>query len=90
VKTAIYIENGVTQLVLTPEDEWEQNVLKQFGEGDAATVKIMRGSFYECRGGWSRVKFYESRDRGPFGYGGEPPVDSSLILRVSATPEIPE
>lgn len=53
MKTAIYIENGTTQLVLTPENEWEQQVVRCIEEGDQA-VTIHRASFYECRGGWFR------------------------------------
>lgn len=53
MKVAIYIVEGTTQLVLTPEGDWEKNVTKQFAEG-GADAKIMRGNFYECQGGWYR------------------------------------
>jgi hypothetical protein len=53
VKTAIYIEQGVTQLVLTPECEWEKKITSSISEGEKK-VSVMRGSFYECRGGWIR------------------------------------
>jgi hypothetical protein len=53
MKTAIYIENGVTQLVLTPENDWEKQVIRCVGDG-SRSVAIHRGSFYECRGGWNR------------------------------------
>ncbi len=53
MKTAIYIEGGVTQLVLTPDNEWERQVIRciQNGTREAA---IMRGEFYKCVGGWNR------------------------------------
>lgn len=51
MKTAIYIENGLTQLVLTPETEWEEAVCAKIEIGD---VTIKRGSFYRCQGGWVR------------------------------------
>jgi len=59
MKTAIYIENGVTQLVLTPENDWEKQVIGCIEEG-GQSVKITRGSFYECRGGWNRMGIDET------------------------------
>jgi hypothetical protein len=53
MKTAIYIENGNTQLVLTPENDWEQQVIRCIEDG-AQEVEIHRASFYECRGGYFR------------------------------------
>ena len=53
MKTAIYIEQGVTQLVLTPENEWETNVVKAITTG-SQTVDIKRGEFYENRSGYFR------------------------------------
>jgi len=83
MKTAIYAEDGVVQVVLTPESEWEQDIIRRFGDAPEATVKIMRGSFYECRGGWNRVKFHNADEYGQLGrlY---PPADSSLILRIAS------
>jgi hypothetical protein len=51
MKTAIYIEQGVTQLVLTPENQWERNALSSLKEG---SVSFHRGSFYACQGGYNR------------------------------------
>lgn len=53
MKTAIYIEDGVMQLVLTPEDNFERECLAKY-EDEAISAKIMLGSFYDCRGGWIR------------------------------------
>jgi hypothetical protein len=53
VKTAIYIEDGVVQLVLTPQSEFEKNALGSF-EDKTLGVTIKAGSFYECQGGWTR------------------------------------
>lgn len=52
MRTAIYIENGETQIVLTPETDNERAVLALAEKGKTVTIK--RGSFYECRGGWYR------------------------------------
>lgn len=53
MKIAIYIENGITQLVLTPENDWEKQVIRCIEDG-SQNVAIHRASFYECRGGWTR------------------------------------
>ena len=53
MKTAIYIEDGVVQLVITPESDFEKNALSSF-EKEKLDVNIMAGSFYDCRGGWTR------------------------------------
>lgn len=53
MKTAIYIEDGVVQLVLTPENEFERNALKSIQDKPTDT-SIKAGSFYHCQGGWTR------------------------------------
>jgi hypothetical protein len=74
MKTAIFIEDGVVQLVITPENEFEKNALKSF-EAKPTETKIFHGSFYDCRGGWVRQKRYYD---GPYGES----EDQSLILRT--------
>ena len=76
MKTAIYIEDGVVQLVLTPEGEFEKNSLKSF-EGREVEAKVFTGSFYDCRGGWVRQAHYSSEYPGSRD-------DKSLILRVNS------
>jgi hypothetical protein len=78
MKTAIYIEDGVVQLVLTPESEWEKNALKSFEDKPTAT-QIFTGAFYDCRGGWVRQSRYFD---GPYGESSE----RSLILRTDCSP----
>lgn len=51
VKSAIYINEGVTEVVLTPENEWEKSALKMVA---GSSVKTYWGGFYECMGGWFR------------------------------------
>jgi hypothetical protein len=87
LKTAIYIEDGVVQLVLTPEGEYEQEIIKSFGKKLGA-VKVFQGSFYDCRGGWVRQTAH--RERGYLHYTDGDCHDASLILRVSEAPPPPE
>ena len=79
MKTAIYIEDGTIQLVLTPENDFEKNALKSFGNKKTET-NIFGGSFYDCRGGWVRQNDYYSSNI----YGGGSD-DRSLILRTKET-----
>jgi hypothetical protein len=77
MKTAIYIEDGITQLVLTPETPWEENVVNSISKGDK-TAKIMNGQFYECAGGWVRQR------------SGFSSVKDSIIVRFDTPTSLPE
>jgi len=77
MKTAIYIEDGVVQLVMTPETEFEKNSIKIF-QDKPVDVKLFSGSFYDCRGGWVRQNNYYDYNM----YGGAQD-DNSLILKVA-------
>lgn len=52
MKTAIYIEDGLTQVVLTPQTDPERRALDLVKS--AATVDVKTGRFFECRGGYMR------------------------------------
>lgn len=75
MKSAIYIEQGVTQVMLTPENEWERTALNMvFGAIKVGCVSAWQGEFYTCQGGWDRWSPY----RGESG-------DKSLIIRTEPT-----
>lgn len=78
MKTAIYIEDGIVQLVLTPETEFEKNAMSSF-ENEELETKIFSGSFYDCRGGWVRQKSYY-QPAGMYNCGDS--NDKSIILSV--------
>ena len=79
MKTAIYIEDGAVQLVITPESEFEKNAISMFS-GKELSAKLFSGSFYDCRGGWVRLKDF-SPDSGLYPSRCDAD-DRSLILRV--------
>ncbi len=60
MKTAIYVEDGKVQVVITPENVFERQVLLMLNgtHGPAVDLdaKIFRGQFYDCRGGWVRQR----------------------------------
>ena len=74
MKTAIYIEDGVVQLVLTPQSDFEKNALRSF-EDKPTDTHVMVGAFYDCRGGWVR-----QTDVSWPGHSGD---ERSLIIRVN-------
>lgn len=75
MKTAIYIEDGVMQLVLTPTTPHEKDCLTAF-EGKNIESQIFTGSFYDCRGGWVRQSHHAGNSMYPS------KEDKSLIVRV--------
>ena len=77
MKTAIYIEDGIVQLVLTPESEFEKNALTSF-QSKPLEVEIFNGSFYDCQGGWIR-----QREQSTLSYTDQA-NDKSIILRVTS------
>ena len=54
MKTAVFIEDGVTQLILTPETELEQKVVSTVKDGHREAA-VYTGDFYKCQGGWTRM-----------------------------------
>ena len=81
MKTAIYIEDGTVQLVITPEGEFEKNALKTF-KGKELDAKIFAGAFYGCQGGWIRHKNNDGGGYPPMNYGHRDNTDDSLIIRI--------
>jgi hypothetical protein len=81
MKTAIYIEDGVVQLVLTPENEFEKNAMSGFTDKNLE-AQIFSGGFYDCRGGWVRQTAHQPRDPYSAMHRTYQPEDQSIILRV--------
>jgi len=59
MKTAVLIMDGNTQLVLTPESDFEKQAIGAFDKY-SLDAKVMSGSFYNCQGGWARQGTDES------------------------------
>ncbi len=53
MKIAFYMEDGLEQIVLSPQTKIEQEMLNKLHEG-CRTLEVYRGQFYESRGGWMR------------------------------------
>lgn len=93
MKIALYIEDGLEQIVLTPTSDTEKAILEKIHD-NTRDLSIKRGEFYGCRGGWVRQK-----KRYP-SYGGmssdEPNDESTMIIltpmaiKEAALPESPQ
>lgn len=64
MKIALYIEDGLEQIVLTPETETERAIVNKLHD-DERELSIKQGEFYHCQGGWVRhrkVGIYDPQD----------------------------
>lgn len=78
MKIALYIEDGLEQIVLTPESDTEDGILGKIHDG-TRELSIISGEFYGCQGGYTRHK-----KQYPSVYYSDPPNDKStiIVLRV--------
>lgn len=83
MKIALYIEDGLEQLVLTPDSETEKAILDKIHDG-TRTLAIHRGAFYGCRGGWTRWK--QSMAYGAYTSSED---ESTMIVLRPTQPETP-
>jgi len=58
MKSAMFMEDGVVQLVLTPTSDFEKNALTTFRNKNLS-ANIFDGTFYKCQGGWDRQRTEE-------------------------------
>ena len=83
MKIALYIEDGLEQIVLTPESDTEDGILGKLHDG-SRQLSIKRGEFYACQGGYTRhKKHYNS----PYS---DPVNDESTIIVLRAVVEVSE
>lgn len=61
MKIALYIEDGLEQIVLTPESDTEKGILGKMHDG-SRDLDIKKGSFFSCQGGWTRHGIHFSSD----------------------------
>ena len=76
MKIALYMEDGLEQIVLTPENETEEGILGKVHD-DSREMSIKRGEFYGCQGGWTRWK--KKYTQSPY-YSDEPNDESTIIV----------
>lgn len=74
MKIALYIEDGLEQIVLTPTSDTEKAILEKIHD-NTRDIAIKRGEFYGCRGGWMRQKKRYSNI-----YGSDEPNDESTMI----------
>lgn len=76
MKIALYIEDGLQQIVLTPTSDTEKAILEKIHD-NTRDMSIKRGEFYGCRGGWVRQK---KRYPNYGGMGSDEPNDESTMI----------
>jgi hypothetical protein len=86
MKIALYIEDGVEQIVLTPQGSTEKAILAKLHDG-SRDMKLYRGSFYSCRGGWMR--WQDPPPTGQFHRNGIENDDNSTIMVLIKKDEVP-
>jgi len=59
MKTSILSQDGNMQLILTPETDFEKEVIEKYGS-EFNSVDIYKGNFSDCKGGWTRL--YETEE----------------------------
>lgn len=84
MKIALYIEDSLEQIVLTPESEMEQSILGKLHDG-SRKLSIKRGSFYGCQGGWVR-----QREVLNYGYSHSTSEDVSTMIVLAETKDTPD
>lgn len=88
MKIALYIEDGLEQVVLTPDSATEKAILDKVHDGTRA-LTIQRGGFYGCRGGWTRWKqptrtsIYDRMTQ-------EDDESTMIVLRPAAPAQMPQ
>lgn len=84
MKIALYIEDGLEQIVLTPESKTETALLGKLHDG-SRELSIKRGQFYPCQGGW--VRHGELAAGSAFGplRGSDSRDDSTIIVLTTPT-----
>ena len=61
MKIALYVEDGLEQIVLTPETETEKAIVGKMHD-EERELSIHQGSFYGCQGGYMRHPTDGTRD----------------------------
>ena len=72
MKIALYIEDGLEQIVLTPETETEKGITSKLSD-NTRELSVHRGGFYTCQGGWIRHANERHSD--------VPPESTIIVLR---------
>lgn len=54
MKTSVLSQDGNMQLILTPETEFEEDIISKYKQ-NFSKVEVFIGNFADCQGGWTRV-----------------------------------
>jgi len=62
MKAAVFIEGGSKQVILTPESDFDKQIIESMfpAGGKIYPAKVFLGQFYKCNGGWWREGYNDS------------------------------
>lgn len=80
MKIAFYMDDGLEQIVLTPDSEFERGLLKKLHDG-SRDLSIKQGGFYASQGGWIRES---ASDR--YGFAQRPLDEASTMIVLRPKP----
>mgnify|MGYP000141380214 CR=1 FL=1 len=83
MKIALYIEDGLEQIVLTAESDAEKGILGKLHDG-SRKFSIKHGAFYACQGGWTRQR----ESVLDYGYSHKVRDDASTIIVLRTAPGV--
>jgi hypothetical protein len=83
MKIALYIEDGLEHIFLTPESDIETAILGKLHDG-SRKLEIKQGSFFKCAGGWMRYEPYASGTDYYGGYEKKSGGESTMIVLTLA------
>jgi hypothetical protein len=90
MKIALYIEDGLEQIVLTPQSPTEKGILNKLHDQQKSgrALSIHRGGFYECNGGWMRHDHLASGGAYETEHGND--ASTIVVLRPAKSPSTEE
>jgi hypothetical protein len=80
MKTALYMNDERVQVVLTPENDYERNIVKALSD-QAYDLHVYKGQFTDVQGGWTMLDRY--------GYRGEERQSAIIVLDKKAEDATP-
>lgn len=80
MKIAFYMEDGLEQIVLTPQTDTERAIVRKLHDG-TRDLSIKRGNFYPCNGGWIRHGMVHISE-----YGRMDDDESTIIVMTTQKP----
>lgn len=78
MKVAVYVEEGLQQVMFMAENDHEKKILSSMAERPC-DVSWHNGSWYTCQGGWKRITEYDvNKQHGIYSHSGE--IEATMLV----------